>query len=135
MTDPKQTADTRRSRPLGLPRAVSSAPDGMASAALIGVNPVCGLYASLAGPIAGGLTSSTGLMVIAATTAAASRTGFFHGHSGSAFFRVPRRGPIVETLQSGVLCMELPAAFRMAGSSPDARVPVLARPSLTIPRG
>ena len=36
----------------GLPRAIGSVPDGMASAVLVGVNPVYGLYASMAGPIA-----------------------------------------------------------------------------------
>lgn len=99
MTEPKQTADTRTSRPLltgvrawgrsikpdrkdfgkdvvaGLPGAISSVPDGMASAVLIGVNPVYGLYASFAGPTAGGLTSSTRLMVITTTTAAAIAAG------------------------------------------------------------
>lgn len=99
MTDPEQTADSRTSRPLlkgllawgrsikpdrkdfgkdvvaGLPGAISSVPDGMASAVLIGVNPVYGLYASFAGPIAGGLASSTGLMVITTTTAAAIAAG------------------------------------------------------------
>ncbi|HEX2363273.1 MAG TPA: SulP family inorganic anion transporter, partial [Jiangellaceae bacterium] len=42
----------------GLPRSIGSVPDGMAMAVLVGVNPVHGLYASFAGPIAGGLTSS-----------------------------------------------------------------------------
>ena len=44
-------------------------------AVLVGVNPVHGLYASFAGPIAGGLTSSTQLMVITPTTAAAIAAG------------------------------------------------------------
>ena len=47
----------------------------MASAVLVGVNPVHGLYASFAGPVAGGLTSSTRLMVITTTTAAALAAG------------------------------------------------------------
>ena len=99
MTDPEQGADTRTGRPLlagvrawgrsikperkdfgkdvvaGLPGAISSVPDGMASAVLVGVNPVYGLYASFAGPTAGGLTSSTRLMVITTTTAAAIAAG------------------------------------------------------------
>ena len=55
----------------GIPGAIGSVPDGMASAVLVGVNPVYGLYASFAGPIGGGLTASTRLMVITTTTAAA----------------------------------------------------------------
>src|SRR6187455_3039224 len=48
----------------GLPGAISAVPDGMASSVLVGVNPVHGLYASIFGPIGGGLTASTHLMVI-----------------------------------------------------------------------
>ena len=59
----------------GLPGAVASVPDGMASAVLAGVNPVYGLYASAAGPTAGGLATSTRLMVIATTGAAALAAG------------------------------------------------------------
>lgn len=59
----------------GIPGAVSSVPDGMAAAVLVGVNPVHGLYAAVAGPIAGGLTSSTALMVVTTTTASALAAG------------------------------------------------------------
>lgn len=59
----------------GIPGALASVPDGMASAVLVGVNPVYGLYASMAGPIGGGLTASTRLMVITTTTAAALAAG------------------------------------------------------------
>jgi SulP family sulfate permease len=47
----------------------------MAASVLAGVNPIYGLYASFAGPIAGGLTARTQLMVIAPTSAAALAAG------------------------------------------------------------
>lgn len=59
----------------GLPGAISSVPDGMAAAVLAGVNPVQGLYAGFAGPIAGGLSSNTRLMLITTTSAAALAAG------------------------------------------------------------
>jgi len=59
----------------GLPGAISSVPDGMASGILAGVSPVHGLYASFAGPIAGGMTSSTRLMFITTTGAASLAAG------------------------------------------------------------
>lgn len=59
----------------GVPGAISSVPDGMASSVLVGVNPVYGLYASAFGPIAGGLTTSTRLMVVTTTGAAALAAG------------------------------------------------------------
>jgi SulP family sulfate permease len=65
----------RKDAVAGVPGAVGSVPDGMASAVLVGVNPVYGLYASFAGPIGGGLTASTRLMVITTTTAAALAAG------------------------------------------------------------
>ena len=67
--------ELRREAVAGLPGAIGSVPDGMASAVLAGVSPVFGLYASFAGPIAGGLSASTRLMVITTTTAAALAAG------------------------------------------------------------
>ncbi len=57
----------------GLSLAVANVPDGMANGFLVGVSPIYGLYATMLGPIVGGLFSSTQLMVIT-TTAAASLT-------------------------------------------------------------
>lgn len=59
----------------GLNSAVSSVPDGMASGILVGVNPIYGLYACMVGPIAGGVFSSTKLMIIATTSAASLSAG------------------------------------------------------------
>lgn len=67
--------DWRRDLVAGLPGAIASVPDGMASSVLAGVNPTHGLYASVAGPIAGGLTSSTKMMVVATTGASALAAG------------------------------------------------------------
>ena len=70
-----ERADLRADVLAGLPGAISSVPDGMAAAVLAGVNPVQGLYASFSGPIAGGLSSNTRMMVITTTSAAALATG------------------------------------------------------------
>ena len=59
----------------GLNSAVSSVPDGMASGILVGVNPIYGLYACMVGPVAGGIFSSTRLMIIATTSAASLSAG------------------------------------------------------------
>jgi SulP family sulfate permease len=47
----------------------------MASGLLAGVNPIYGLYACIAGPIAGGLTASTQRMIVATTSATALGAG------------------------------------------------------------
>jgi SulP family sulfate permease len=57
----------------GLSLAVANVPDGMANGLLVGINPIHGLYATMLGPVVGGIVSSTQLMVIT-TTAAASLT-------------------------------------------------------------
>jgi SulP family sulfate permease len=51
--------------------AVVSVPDGLASAALAGVNPVYGLYTSIAAPIGGSLLASAQLMQVSTTSASA----------------------------------------------------------------
>jgi len=85
----------------GLPGAVSSVPDGMAAAILAGVNPVQGLYASFAGPIAGGLTASTRLMVITTTSAAALATG--SALSGVPAAQRPAAVPLVAIIAGAAL--------------------------------
>ncbi len=65
--------DTKRDAVAGLNVAIANVPDGLANGLLVGVNPVYGLYATMVGPAAGGLVSSTQRMVIT-TTAAASLT-------------------------------------------------------------
>lgn len=55
----------------GLNSTLGSAPDGMANGILAGVNPVYGLYASMIGPFVGAIFTSTQLMIINATSAAA----------------------------------------------------------------
>lgn len=65
----------RRDGIAGLTVAIANVPDGMASGLLAGVNPVYGLYASLVGPIVGGIFASTMLMVITNTNATALVAG------------------------------------------------------------
>src|SRR5215212_6535191 len=59
----------------GLNSAVASVPDGLASGLLAGVNPIYGLYACIAGPIAGGIFSSTQLLIVATTSASSLAAG------------------------------------------------------------
>ena len=86
----------------GLPGAISGVPDGMAASVLAGVSPVYGLYASIFGPVGGGLTASTRLMVITTTSAAAVA-------AGSAVAGVPEperpRALFLLTLMAGALML------------------------------
>lgn len=59
----------------GLVNGVVSIPDGLASAALAGVNPIYGLYTSVTAPIAGRLLLSAQRMQIATTSTAALAAG------------------------------------------------------------
>jgi SulP family sulfate permease len=75
-TEPENLFRTRCSDVLaGLAGAIGDVPNGMASALLVAVNPVHGLYAGVAGPIAGGVLSGTGRMVVTTTTASALAAG------------------------------------------------------------
>jgi SulP family sulfate permease len=65
------TRSLRRDTVAGLINAVVSVPDGLASAALAGVNPVYGLYTSIAAPLGGSPLLSAQLMQIATTSASA----------------------------------------------------------------
>jgi SulP family sulfate permease len=66
---PKRAA-LRQDIVAGLSSAVSNVPDGMANGALLGVSPVHGLYAAVAGPAVGGGLVSTQLMMISTMSAA-----------------------------------------------------------------
>ena len=59
----------------GLNDAITSVPDGLGNGILAGINPLYGLYAGLAGPIAGSIFSSSSLMVITSTSASALAAG------------------------------------------------------------
>jgi sulfate permease, SulP family len=79
---PAASADTesranvwRRDTVAGLVNAVVSVPDGLACAALAGVNPVYGLYTSIAAPLGGSPLMSAQLMQIATTSASALVAG------------------------------------------------------------
>lgn len=70
-----ERASLSRDTAAGVTGGVASVPDGMAAATLVGVNPVLGLYASIVGPVIGGLLSSTVLMRVTTTGAAALAAG------------------------------------------------------------
>lgn len=70
-----QRATFKNDAVAGLTGAIGSVPDGMAAGVLVGVNPIYGLYASLVAPILGGLFSSTQLLLVTTTNAAAIAAG------------------------------------------------------------
>lgn len=72
---PADRHELRTEAVAGIPVTIGSVPDGMAASVLTGVNPIHGLYASFAGPLIGGLTSSTRRMVVTTTSAAALAAG------------------------------------------------------------
>jgi SulP family sulfate permease len=74
LPEPRRRA-LRQDTVAGLVNAVVSVPDGLASATLAGVNPVYGLYTSVAAPIAGSMLVSAQLMQISTTTASALAAG------------------------------------------------------------
>jgi SulP family sulfate permease len=69
----------------GLSGAISNVSDGMANGALLGVNPVHGLYGTMVGPAVGGAVSSTQLLIIttmaAASLSAAQALGDLQGEA------------------------------------------------------
>jgi sulfate permease, SulP family len=75
MSEEPRGSSLRKDVIAGLINAVVSVPDGLASAALAGVNPVYGLYTSIAAAIGGSLLVSAQLMQIATTSASALAAG------------------------------------------------------------
>jgi SulP family sulfate permease len=73
----------------------------MAAAILAGVNPVQGLYASFAGPITGGLSANTRLMVITTTSASALATA--SALSGVPAAQRPAAVPLVAIIAGAAL--------------------------------
>lgn len=55
--------------------AVSNVPDGLATALMVGVNPIHGLYSTILGPTIGSLISSSQIMLVATTVAASVFAG------------------------------------------------------------
>lgn len=55
--------------PAGVAGGLAAIPDGLAAAAMAGVNPMHGIYASIVGRITGGLTTGSALMCVTTTSA------------------------------------------------------------------
>lgn len=97
----------RREGVAGLTVTVSMVPNGMANGVLAGVNPIYGLYANMVAPIIGGLTSSTRLMVINSTSAAA----LVAGQALAGFSADVREGALfLMTVLAGIMALGLGAA-------------------------
>lgn len=70
------TGDTaRREIITSLSTAIGGVPDGMAGGVLAGVNPIYGLYATMIGPLVGGIFASTQLLRVTSTSASALAAG------------------------------------------------------------
>ena len=67
----EKPASLRQDLIAGVSGALSNVPDGMANGAILGVNPIFGLYGSMIGPTVGGIFSDSQLMIVT-TMAAAS---------------------------------------------------------------
>src|SRR5215472_9895823 len=89
----------------GFQGAASSFPGGMAAAVLAGVHRIQGLYACVAGPIAGGVAARTRLMIITTTGAVALAAG-----SALHNVRLPEQPATV-----GLLTIFVAAALSVAG--------------------
>ena len=70
-----QSGKLRQEVVAGLTSAIGNVPEGMADSLLVGVNPIYGLYASIMGPLIGGIFSSTQLMMVATTSATSLAAG------------------------------------------------------------
>lgn len=58
-----------------LVNGISNVPDGLATAFMVGVNPVHGLYLAILGPTIGSLVSSSQMMLVSTTVAASVFAG------------------------------------------------------------
>ena len=97
-------ADLKADTLAALPGALSSVPEGMAVSVLAGVNPVHGRYAIFAGPIPGGLTAGTLLLVIATA-------------SGTALAGSALEGVVQEQRPDALILLTLLAGLIMVGAA------------------
>ncbi len=66
---PPRTENLRGDLPAGLLGGLAAIPDGLAAGVMAGVNPIHGIYASIFGRIAGGLSTGSALMCVTTTGA------------------------------------------------------------------